>query len=83
MLTKLKVHYAETRTALTSGLKRLIKAEPDITNYDTIVGDGDCGIGLKKGADGRQKCMLKPNRTHVANSDRSSASYARAREADR
>jgi len=26
-------------------------AEPDVTNYDTIVGDGDCGIGLKRGAE--------------------------------
>jgi dihydroxyacetone kinase len=31
---------------------RVIAAEPDITNYDTIVGDGDCGIGLKRGAEG-------------------------------
>lgn len=28
----------------------MIAAEPDITHYDTIVGDGDCGIGLKRGA---------------------------------
>lgn len=40
------------KKVLESGLKRLIRAEPDITNYDTIVGDGDCGIGLKRGADG-------------------------------
>jgi dihydroxyacetone kinase len=49
------VQYAKGRTALTSGLNRVIKAEPDITKYDTIVGDGDCGIGLKRGAEGRQK----------------------------
>jgi dihydroxyacetone kinase len=47
------VRYAEARTALTTGLNRLIKAEPDITNYDTIAGDGDCGIGLKRGATGK------------------------------
>ncbi|OAG08608.1 dihydroxyacetone kinase [Paraphaeosphaeria sporulosa] len=29
----------------------LRSAEPDVTNYDTIVGDGDCGIGLKRGAE--------------------------------
>lgn len=40
------------KSALTTALNRLIVAEPDITNYDTIVGDGDCGIGLKRGADG-------------------------------
>ena len=27
-------------------------AESDITKYDTIVGDGDCGVGLKRGAEG-------------------------------
>ncbi|KAK8044205.1 Dolichyl-phosphate-mannose--protein mannosyltransferase 1 [Apiospora rasikravindrae] len=26
--------------------------EPDVTRYDTVVGDGDCGIGLKRGAEG-------------------------------
>lgn len=36
---------------LTSGLKRLIAAEADITHYDTVLGDGDCGIGLKRGAE--------------------------------
>ncbi|KHJ32405.1 putative dihydroxyacetone kinase [Erysiphe necator] len=29
-------------------LKRLTAAEPEVTRYDTIVGDGDCGIGLKR-----------------------------------
>ena len=40
------------KAALTSALNRVIAAEPDVTNYDTIVGDGDCGIGLKRGAEG-------------------------------
>lgn len=44
--------YALAKKALTSALDRVIAAEPDITNYDTIVGDGDCGIGLKRGAEG-------------------------------
>ena len=43
---------ALTKKALESALMRVIAAEPDITNYDTIVGDGDCGIGLKRGAEG-------------------------------
>jgi triose/dihydroxyacetone kinase / FAD-AMP lyase (cyclizing) len=38
--------------ALKTALDRVIKAEPDITKYDTVVGDGDCGIGLKRGAEG-------------------------------
>ncbi|KAF2759103.1 dihydroxyacetone kinase [Pseudovirgaria hyperparasitica] len=38
------------RKALTSALNRLKAAEHDITNYDTIVGDGDCGHVLSFGA---------------------------------
>lgn len=40
------------KSALIAALNRLIAAEPDVTRYDTIVGDGDCGIGLKRGAEG-------------------------------
>lgn len=36
---------------LTTGLEKMIACERDITHYDTIVGDGDCGIGLKRGAE--------------------------------
>ena len=39
-------------SALKSGLGNLVTSEPDITRYDTIVGDGDCGVGLKRGAEG-------------------------------
>lgn len=39
--------------ALTTGLENLIAAEPLITHYDTIVGDGDCGVCLKRGARGK------------------------------
>ena len=45
------------KRALESGLNRLIKAEPDITRYDTEVGDGDCGIGLKRGAEAILKLL--------------------------
>lgn len=38
--------------ALVRGLESLIAAEPEVTRYDTVVGDGDCGIGLRRGADG-------------------------------
>ena len=37
---------------ITAGLRNLITAEKEITKYDSIVGDGDCGIGLKRGAEG-------------------------------
>ncbi|KAL1593358.1 dihydroxyacetone kinase Dak1 [Paraconiothyrium brasiliense] len=46
------VDYGFAVSALKTGLERLIAAEPDVTKYDTIVGDGDCGIGLKRGAEG-------------------------------
>ena len=48
----LKINPETTKAILTAGLQRLIAAEPDVTRYDTVVGDGDCGIGLKRGADG-------------------------------
>ncbi|KAI6089461.1 dihydroxyacetone kinase [Hypoxylon rubiginosum] len=36
---------------LTSGLQAVVAVEPEVTRYDTVVGDGDCGIGLKRGAE--------------------------------
>lgn len=36
---------------LTTALNTLITAEPKITRYDTLVGDGDCGIALRRGAE--------------------------------
>ncbi|KAH9456757.1 hypothetical protein Pst134EB_012959 [Puccinia striiformis f. sp. tritici] len=38
--------------AVQSACKALISAEPEITKYDTIAGDGDCGLTLKSGAEG-------------------------------
>ncbi|KAJ5705937.1 hypothetical protein N7536_001626 [Penicillium majusculum] len=43
--------------ALNAGLERVIKAEAEVTRYDTIVGDGDCGIGLKRGAEAIQSLL--------------------------
>ncbi|KAF1827012.1 DAK1/DegV-like protein [Dissoconium aciculare CBS 342.82] len=40
-----------TSEALDQALERVIQAEPDITRFDTVVGDGDCGVGLKRGAE--------------------------------
>ncbi|CAG9955518.1 unnamed protein product [Clonostachys rosea f. rosea IK726] len=42
----------EEKSALISALEAVIAAEPEVTQYDTVVGDGDCGIGLKRGAEG-------------------------------
>ncbi|BGO99319.1 hypothetical protein NBRC10513v2_000424 [Rhodotorula toruloides] len=38
--------------ALEAALKSVIAAEPEITRYDTIAGDGDAGLTLKAGAEG-------------------------------
>ncbi|KAK5046878.1 hypothetical protein LTR84_007232 [Exophiala bonariae] len=42
---------------LGGGLRALVAAEPDITRFDAIVGDGDCGTTLKRGAEGIQKAL--------------------------
>ncbi|CZT49048.1 uncharacterized protein RSE6_09830 [Rhynchosporium secalis] len=38
------------RKMITKGCERVIKEEATITEYDTIVGDGDCGYTLRDGA---------------------------------
>lgn len=37
-------------TLTTSAVECLSEAEPLLTKYDTIVGDGDCGLTMKRGA---------------------------------
>ena len=40
----------EARKRIQAGCNAVIKEEPTITEYDTIVGDGDCGYTLRDGA---------------------------------
>lgn len=40
-----------TISKLQAALSGLIAAEPEVTKYDTLVGDGDCGLCLKTGAE--------------------------------
>lgn len=43
--------FSVTAMALaTACVEKLAQAEPLLTKYDTIVGDGDCGITMKRGA---------------------------------
>ncbi|KAF4188297.1 hypothetical protein CNMCM7927_001970 [Aspergillus lentulus] len=49
--SNIKLDPAILKKALGSALKRVIAAEALVTRYDTIVGDGDCGVGLKRGAE--------------------------------
>ncbi|KAG9235232.1 Dak1 domain-containing protein [Amylocarpus encephaloides] len=53
----LRIDPESAKLALSNGLKRVIAAEPDVTRFDTVVGDGDCGIGLKRGAEAVQKLL--------------------------
>ncbi|KAL8813395.1 MAG: hypothetical protein Q9223_000192 [Gallowayella weberi] len=50
--TNLKVDPKQLQSSLRAGLEKLIASEAEVTRFDTIVGDGDCGVGLKRGADG-------------------------------
>jgi hypothetical protein len=46
----MKFDDAQIRARITAGCTALITSEPTITDYDTIVGDGDCGYTLRDGA---------------------------------
>lgn len=48
----LKYDASAATERIIAALQSVIAAEPEITKYDTVVGDGDCGIGLKRGAEG-------------------------------
>ncbi|GKT84732.1 dihydroxyacetone kinase [Colletotrichum tofieldiae] len=50
---------AAATKSITAALQRVIAAEPEITKYDTVVGDGDCGIGLKRGAEGKDELLSR------------------------
>lgn len=48
--SSLKIDAEQFSSRLESALQNLIKEEPRITHYDTVVGDGDCGETLAAGA---------------------------------
>lgn len=49
---------ARAQKSLQAALERVVSVEPDVTRFDTVVGDGDCGIGLKRGAEGGFRSSL-------------------------
>ncbi|KAK5100946.1 dihydroxyacetone kinase Dak1 [Exophiala xenobiotica] len=53
--TNLTLDPQQASKVLKGGLERMAKAEPDVTRYDSIVGDGDCGTVLKRGAEAVMK----------------------------
>jgi dihydroxyacetone kinase len=48
--SKIQIPDAQVRKIIIAGCESVIKDEPIITEYDTIVGDGDCGYTLRDGA---------------------------------
>ena len=48
--------------AIIRACEALCKAEPEITQMDTIAGDGDCGLTLKAGAEGGRTDVLMLDR---------------------
>ncbi|KAE8144945.1 Dak1 domain-containing protein [Aspergillus avenaceus] len=59
--SNLKLDLPVLKKILGGGLRRVIDVEPLVTRYDTIVGDGDCGIGLKRGAEAILKLLEDPS----------------------
>ncbi|RMZ77439.1 hypothetical protein DV738_g4411, partial [Chaetothyriales sp. CBS 135597] len=59
--SSLRLDPKQAATVLKAGLDSIIAVEPEVTRYDTIVGDGDCGIGLKRGAEAVLKELLDNN----------------------
>ena len=57
---------AQTKSALGNALDKVIAAEPEVTKYDTVVGDGDCGIGLKRGAEAVKEVLSLTKATDAA-----------------
>ncbi|KAL2048188.1 hypothetical protein N7G274_000099 [Stereocaulon virgatum] len=55
--SNLKLDPTRLRKTLEPALKKLIDAEAEVTKYDSVVGDGDCGIGLKRGAEAILKVL--------------------------
>ena len=53
----MSVDPTHAKKALSTALKKLIACEAEVTRYDTVVGDGDCGIGLKRGAEAVLKML--------------------------
>jgi dihydroxyacetone kinase len=48
--SSLRIDGSTFEKKLVTALETLIEAEPKITHYDTVVGDGDCGETLAQGA---------------------------------
>ena len=59
--SNLSIDPEKAQKVLKAGLDKMIACEAEVTRYDTIVGDGDCGIGLKRGAEAVLKELASGN----------------------
>ena len=55
--TDLKVDPIQLDRMIRTACNNLIEAEPDLTRWDTIMGDGDCGESLRQGATNLLKAL--------------------------
>ncbi|KAI3402927.2 DAK2 [Candida oxycetoniae] len=55
--SKLKIEPKSFEAHLIAALNNLLEAEPKITHFDTLVGDGDCGETLAAGANAILKAL--------------------------
>lgn len=55
--SELEVNAEVLKNSLVNALQTLLKKEPEITEYDTRVGDGDCGETLAAGANAILKAL--------------------------
>jgi len=53
----LAVDAAALERALRAACDALVAAEPDLTKWDTVMGDGDCGLTLQQGANALQEAL--------------------------
>ncbi|KAL6721820.1 dihydroxyacetone kinase Dak1 [Lecanora helva] len=63
--SNLKLEPEKLRSTLEPALSKLIAAEGEVTKYDSVVGDGDCGIGLQRGAEGVLKVLPDISSTDI------------------
>lgn len=55
--SNIKLPPERLKSVLVPALEKLIAAEDEVTRYDTVVGDGDCGVGLRRGAEATLKAV--------------------------
>lgn len=63
------VQFNKYKSAIQNATKAIIAAEPDLTKWDTLVGDGDCGSTLESGASAVLQMIDERQRPFESDSD--------------